>query len=161
LARAATTTLTINSPTVSKTTRSWQRAISSIAGGGLFGLLTLLVGAPFGYYCILISLALLFVGACLLGYWLGLSALIAVVSASAAFIRIDCGSKRKRCFGNAHSFYNVDFSATQPTQPYRFTFLCWNTSIRVLARLVHRMFARPMYQKEVKLQLADHCRYAW
>jgi len=79
----------------------------------------------------------------------------------ARIIRIDCGSKRKRCFGNAHSFYNVDFSATQPTQPYRFTFLCWNTSIRVLARLVHRMFARPMYQKEVKLQLADHCRYAW
>ncbi len=84
MVRAATTVITINSPTVSKTTRSWQRAISSIAGGGLFGLLTLLVGAPFGYYCILISLALLFVGACLLGYWLGLSALIAVVSASAA-----------------------------------------------------------------------------
>ncbi len=72
-------------------------------------------------------------------------------------IRTDCGSKR--CFGNARSIYTVDFratkfSATQPTQPYRFTFLCWNTSIRVFARLVHRIFARPMYQKESKLLLA-------
>lgn len=81
LVTAVTATPTINSPTVSKTTRPWQRAISSITGGALFGFLALLVGAPFGYYCILISLALLFVGSCLLGYWLGLSALIAVLSA--------------------------------------------------------------------------------
>ena len=77
----------------------------------------------------------------------------------ARIVRTDCGSNR--CFGNARSIYTVDFSATQPAQPYRRTFLCRNTSVRVLARLVHRIFARPMYQKEVKLQLAYHCRYAW
>ena len=73
-------------------------------------------------------------------------------------IRTDCGSKR--WLGNARSIYTVDFSATQHAQPYRRTFLCWNTSVRVLARLVHRIFARPMYQKEVKLQLTYHCRCA-
>ncbi len=81
MVRAATTTLTIGRKTLLNTSRSWQRAISSITGGALFGFLALLVGAPFGYYYILISFALLFAGSCLLGYWLGLSALIAVLSA--------------------------------------------------------------------------------
>ncbi len=55
-----------------------------MTGGALFGLLAFLAGSLFGYFSIPVSLALLFTGSCLLRYWLGSSALIAVVSSGLA-----------------------------------------------------------------------------
>ena len=62
---------------MSDASKSWRRAILSVTGGALFGFLALLYGIPFGYF-------ILFPGSCLLGYWLGSSALIAVVSSGLA-----------------------------------------------------------------------------
>ena len=70
--------------TVSDASKSWRRAILSVTGGALFGLLAFLAGCLFGYFSIPVSLALLFAGSCLLRYWLGSSALIAVVSSGLA-----------------------------------------------------------------------------
>ena len=73
----------------------------------------------------------------------------------ARIIRLDCGGKL--WFSSAASIYIGVYSGTRPEFPYLYTYFGWNQSIRVFARLVHRM----VYRKEGKLRVAYLCRCAW